>query len=63
MSVRKAEKVLASSKVPAEKIAMAWQHLDAAKHARMSHQAKACQTEMKWLRRCWRVRSDRSCPP
>lgn len=45
MSVRKAEKVLASSKMPAEKIATAWQHLDAAKQARKSHQAKACETE------------------
>jgi hypothetical protein len=45
MSVRKAEKVLASSKVPAEKVALAWQHIDAAKQARMNHQAAACKTE------------------
>jgi hypothetical protein len=45
LSVQKAEKALAGSKVPADKIAMAWQHLDAAKQAGMKHHEKACKTE------------------
>jgi hypothetical protein len=44
-SVETAEKVLASSKMPAENIAEAWQHIDAAKTARMDHKAKDCEME------------------
>jgi hypothetical protein len=45
MSIEKAEKMLTNAKVSAESIAMAWQHLDAAKQDRTSHQATACKTE------------------
>jgi hypothetical protein len=47
LSIKEAEKMLASSKVSADNIAMAWQHLDMAKQNRMSHQASACETESK----------------
>ena len=45
MSIHRAEHVLAHSKQPGATIAVAWQHLDAAKQARMSHQGKACVSE------------------
>ena len=45
MSIRQAEHALSRSKQPSATIAVAWQHLDAAKQAHMSHQAKACITE------------------
>jgi hypothetical protein len=45
LSIERAEKVLAKSAVSAENIAMAWQHIGAAKQDRLSHQAKACTSE------------------
>jgi cytoskeletal protein RodZ len=45
LSLAKTEKALAASKLPAESIATAWEHLNAAKKARTSHQPKACKSE------------------
>ena len=45
VSIHQAEKALATSKQTGAMIAVAWQHLDAAKQARMSHQSKACVSE------------------
>lgn len=44
-ALAKSHTALAKSKASSEDIAMAWQHMDAAKQARKAHQASACVDE------------------